>query len=59
MIIPHGSSLDALEKDYTAMLEDGLLAFKQPSFETVMARCEVMQNEINRLARHTAPTLKK
>lgn len=58
-IIPHGSSLDALEKDYTAMLEDGLLALKQPAFETVMARCEVMQNEINRLARHTAPTLKK
>ena len=41
------------------MLEDGLLAFKQPAFETVMARCEAMQNEINRLARHTAPTLKK
>ncbi|MBO7410989.1 MAG: nucleotidyl transferase AbiEii/AbiGii toxin family protein [Ottowia sp.] len=58
-IIPQGPSLDALEKDYAAMLEDGLLAFEQPAFETVMASCEATQNEINRLARHTTLTLKK
>ena len=58
-LIPQGASLDALAKDYAAMLEDGLLAFEQPAFETIMASCEAMQNEINRLARHIAPTLKK
>lgn len=50
-LIPQGSSLDALEKDYAAMLEDGLLAFEQPTFETVMASCAAIQDEINRLAR--------
>ena len=50
-LIPQGQSLDALEKDYAAMLEDGLLAFEQPTFETVMASCAAIQDEINRLAR--------
>ena len=50
-LIPQGPSLDALEKDYAAMLEDGLLAFEQPTFETVMASCAAIQDEINRLAR--------
>lgn len=50
-LIPQGQSLDALEKDYAAMLEDGLLAFEQPTFEAVMASCAAIQNEINRLAR--------
>ncbi len=50
-LIPQGPSLDALEKDYAAMLEDGLLAFEQPTFETVMASCASIQDEINRLAR--------
>ncbi len=50
-LIPQGQSLDALEKDYAAMLEDGLLAFEQPTFETVMASCASIQDEINRLAR--------
>ena len=49
--IPQGPSLDALEKDYAAMLEDGLLAFEQPTFETVMESCAAIQDEINRLAR--------
>lgn len=49
-LLPQGPSLDALAKDYSAMLEDGLLASKQPSFETVMARCATIQDEINRLA---------
>lgn len=50
-LIPQGPSLDALEKDYAAMLEDGLLAFEQPTFDTVMASCAAIQDEINRLAR--------
>jgi len=50
-LIPQGPSLDALAKDYAAMLEDGLLAFEQPTFETVMASCAAIQDEINRLAR--------
>lgn len=50
-LIPQGPSLDALEQDYAAMLEDGLLAFEQPTFETVMASCAAIQDEINRLAR--------
>jgi hypothetical protein len=50
-LIPQGPSLDALEKDYAAMLEDGLLAFEQPTFEAVMASCAAIQDEINRLAR--------
>ena len=50
-LIPQGPSLDALEKDYAAMLEDGLLAFEQPTFETVMASCAAIQDKINRLAR--------
>ncbi len=45
----HQSSLsDGLMQ---AMLEDGLLAFEQPTFETVMASCASIQDEINRLAR--------
>ncbi len=50
-LIPQGPSRNALAKDYTAMLEDGLLAFEQPTFETVMASCASIQDEINRLAR--------
>jgi len=49
-LIPEGASLNALAKDYAAMLEDGLLTFEQPTFETVMASCAAIQDEINRLA---------
>ena len=48
-LIPQGPSLDALAKDYAAMLEDGLLAFEQPTFETVMASCAAIQDKVNRL----------
>ena len=48
-LIPQGSSLDALAKDYAAMLEDGLLAVEQPTFETVMASCSAIQEKVNRL----------
>jgi hypothetical protein len=50
-LIPEGPSLDALEKDYAAMLDDGLLAFEQPAFEAVLASCALIQDKVNRLAR--------
>lgn len=50
-LIPQGLSLDALEKDYAAMLEDGLLPFGQPTFDAVMASCAAIQDKTNRLAR--------
>lgn len=50
-LIPEGSSLDALEKDYAAMLEDGLLAFEQPTFKTMMTSCAAIQNKVNCLVR--------
>ena len=49
-LIPTGESLAALEQDYTAMLEDGLLALNQPSFTDIIDQCRVIQNEANRQA---------
>ena len=49
-LIPTGELLAALEQDYTAMLEDGLLALKQPSFTDIIDQCRVIQNEANRQA---------
>jgi hypothetical protein len=49
-LIPTGESLAALERDYTAMLEDGLLALNQPSFTEIIDQCRVIQDEANRQA---------
>jgi len=49
-LIPQGRSLDALKKDYAAMLQDGLLPVEQPTFETVLASCSAIQDKVNRLA---------
>ena len=49
-LIPTGESLAALEKDYAAMLEDGLLALNQPSFADIIEQCSVIQDEANRQA---------
>jgi len=43
-----GTSLNALANDYAAMLEDGLLAFEQPTFASVLASCTAIQDSINR-----------
>jgi hypothetical protein len=40
-----------LESDYAAMLEDGLLALHQPSFDEVMEKCRTIQDEVNHKAR--------
>ncbi|PKO90897.1 MAG: hypothetical protein CVU16_08900 [Betaproteobacteria bacterium HGW-Betaproteobacteria-10] len=48
-LIPEGASLAALEKDYAAMLEDGLLALDQPKFSALMENCRVIQDQVNLL----------
>lgn len=47
-IIPEGGALEALEKDYMAMLEDGLLATHQPSFADIIRTCAELESLINR-----------
>ena len=49
-LIPTGESLKALQNDYAAMLEDGLLALNQPSFADIIERCRAIQGEANRQA---------
>lgn len=46
-LVPGGDSLAALEQDYAAMLEDGLLALGQPDFNEVMKSCQVIEARIN------------
>jgi hypothetical protein len=43
-LIPAGESLGALEKDYAAMLEEGLLALNQPNFADIIEQCSVFQD---------------
>lgn len=47
-IIADGSVLAAIEKDYVAMLEDGLLSIHQPSFAEIITICSELQSSINR-----------
>jgi hypothetical protein len=50
-LIPEGLSLSVLEKDYAAMLEDGLLAVDQQNFAEILTSCEAIQHQVNRLMR--------
>ncbi len=50
-LVPAGAALAALENDYAAMLEDGLLALHQPSFAEIMEKCLAIQDEVNHTAR--------
>ena len=50
-LVPTGAALAALESDYAAMLEDGLLALHQPSFDEIMEKCRAIQDEVNDTAR--------
>lgn len=50
-LIPEGASLSALEKDYAAMLEDGLLALDQPEFPELMENCRAIQDKVNSRSR--------
>jgi hypothetical protein len=47
-IVPEGGALAALDKDYAAMLEDGLLSTHQPHFADILAACSDLQSLINR-----------
>lgn len=49
-LIPEGASLAALESDYAAMLEDGLLALNQPSFSEIVESCRAIQEQVNQMA---------
>jgi hypothetical protein len=46
-LIPQGDSLTALERDYEAMLEDGLLALHQPNFAELIEQCRAVELRIN------------
>lgn len=46
-LIPQGDSLIALGRDYTAMLEDGLLALHQPNFAQLIEQCRAIELRIN------------
>ncbi len=46
-IVPKGEALAALREDYAAMLDDGLLASHQPTFESVIETCHSLQRLIN------------
>lgn len=46
-IIPEGLALEVLNKDYAAMLEDGLLAPHQPTFAEIISTCSELQSDIN------------
>lgn len=50
-LVPVGAALAALERDYNAMSEDGLLALHQPSFGEIMEKCRAIQDEVNHKAR--------
>lgn len=49
-LVATGESLTALESDYAAMLEDGLLALHQPGFTDIIEQCCIIQDEANRQA---------
>ena len=46
-LVPTGESRTALERDYAAMLEDGLLALHQPDFEQIMETCREIEGRVN------------
>lgn len=46
-LIPQGDSLSALERDYAAMLQDGLLSGTQPSFAELMGACLSIERRLH------------
>ena len=46
-IVPEGRPLDALERDYAAMLADGLLSKQPPGVRDVINICAELQARIN------------
>jgi len=48
-LIPTGKSLVALDEDYSAMLEDGLLALHQPDFGELVENCREIEARLNQM----------
>lgn len=46
-LVPQGDSRKALERDYGAMTDDGLIPLDAPSFAEIMTVCESLQNRLN------------
>lgn len=46
-LVPTGASLDALERDYSAMLSDGLLPSGQPDFTNIIRHCRDIEFRVN------------
>jgi hypothetical protein len=46
-LVPKGEAFTALRRDYSAMLEDGLLTLEAPRFVEVMDRCREIETRIN------------
>ena len=43
-LVPEGASLAALERDYAAMLEDGMLSLHQPGFSELLESCRAIED---------------
>ena len=52
-LIPEGDSRTALERDYAAMLQDGLLSLDAPRFSEIMKACEAIQAQLNGLTQRS------
>lgn len=50
-LVPIGSALDNLERDYEAMDDEGMFESKPMSFEELMAICETIEERANAIAR--------
>jgi hypothetical protein len=46
-LVPEGGALESLERDYLAMLDDGLLASNASTFSEIMEICSGLQTDIN------------
>ena len=49
-LVPTGDSRTALERDYLAMLDDGLLSLHQPDFAQLMDSCREIEARVNMAA---------
>lgn len=47
-IVPDGEALALLTSDYDAMMEDGLLPLRAPSFSDLIEKCRRIEDKINR-----------
>jgi len=50
-LVPTGEALQALEEDYSGMVEDGLLFDDTDSFDALIGRCADIEDRANRARR--------